>query len=471
MGAKRLTAIVGAGGVVCLIGLTACGGSHPSTTTANQAAAVARTVTVTASSRTARSRAAAPVEQSASGATSSAANAAPSSPRASGPPPNELSATPVAGSPAKPALGHLPVSGQGLVLVMDQPSGPFAQQNTLIRQGIIVALDQLDANGGVDHHQVRLVTENLDGLSATALRGRLQAAGPNAILVLPCDSDSQSTLATAAAADRAVMFAPCDADASLADQLSTYWPVGMSGDEEAAGLVNVLEALGYSSAYVVNTPGSDYAASMTENFRAAAHANGMRVVGSGSVPLQASASDISRLAGAIRAARPQPAAVFSALPPPYIDSLAAGLVHDGVRAYVVGTSAMDTPSTLSSTDSSYLENATFPSYGFLRQTPQTSAFVQEYKARFGQPVGAFPGLGFDTVGLLEAAITKARSTTPAAIQQALLSGINDPGVALFARSYDSRTNHNPVTTVSVEKIYDDSFEPLQTVQPSGVPPA
>jgi hypothetical protein len=52
-------------------------------------------------------------------------------------------------------LARLSVTGRGLSVVVDQPSGPFAQQNRLILQGATVAVDQLNAAGGIGGHSCR----------------------------------------------------------------------------------------------------------------------------------------------------------------------------------------------------------------------------------------------------------------------------------------------------------------------------
>lgn len=375
----------------------------------------------------------------------------------------------VASGASSDASSH---AGKGLAVVIDDPGGAFAQQNRLIAQGVTVAVAKLNAAGGIDRRRVRLVSERLDGLSAPAVQSRLRAAGPDTVLILPCDTNSQTALAKGAARYRTLMLAPCDADASVARSLPTYWPVGMAGSDEAAGLVSFLRTVGGdTTSFIVNTPGMSFSTVMAGYFRTAAQAAGLRIVGDSSIPVGLSNADVQRVAKAISAARPQAETVFSALPPPYLDRLAAGLVRDGVHAYVIGTSALDAPLTLSDPNVSALNNATFASYGFLRQTPAASSFLQAYTKRFGRPVGAFPGLGFDTIGLLRQAAGKARSTDPAAIQRALLGGIDDGGAALFARSYDSPANHNPVTTVSVEKIAYGAFVPLLTSQPAPATPA
>lgn len=369
----------------------------------------------------------------------------------------------VAGGPSR-----VSVSGPQLVVVVDRPSGAFAQQNRLINQGAMVELAQLDAAGGLGHHGVRLVTEQLDNLSPVAVQARLKAAGAGAVLVLPCDADSQLRLANGAKAYRTLMLAPCDADAALARSIPTYWPVGMAGDDEAAGLAGFMQRIGYQDVYVLDTPGLTYTTSMTAYFRQAVAAKRLRIAGSTTVSLALSPTEIARAAAAIKASGQRTTAVFSALPPPYVDELAAGLARDGVHKVLLGTSAMDTPLTLAK-GASALENATFASYGFLEQDPAANGFLDEYRARFGLPVGSFPGLGFETIRLLAAAVSRAGSTSPAAIGQALSSGLTLTGVALADRSYAAGGDHNPISSVSVEKISSGSFLPLLTADPTDVP--
>jgi len=443
------------------LALASCGGGgHAGTTTSHDpSAAAAADPADGATGVTGAARV------SAVGATGGSSASPPATPDAA-----QSAADVTAADPVHPALSRLSVTGGPLTLVVDQSGGPFAQQNQLIREGVTAALDVLNAHGGVAHHTVRVVTESLDGLSGSALEQRLHAAGSNAVLVLPCDNNSQAPLATAASRYGVVMLAPCDADASLAERLRTYWPVGMSGSDEASGLVHFLVREGFGRVFVVNSTGLQYTSTMTAYMSAALKTAGIPVVGSSTVSSNLSNADVANVLAAVRVI--QPASLFTALPPPQVDKLVAGLVKGGEQqVFVFGTSAMDTPATLSSPGNASLQGATFPTYGFARVNGEATAFEQDFKQRFGQqPIGAFPGLGFETVGLLEQAIAKARSTQPAAIQRALLGGINDGGVALFGRSYHNPNNHNPVTTVSIEKVNADAFLPLVTTEPDGSPP-
>jgi len=370
----------------------------------------------------------------------------------------------VASSPAvERALRH----GSLTVVIDEPPAGLLTEQNRSIAQGAAVAVDELNGAGGLSGGvRVKLVAQNLDGLSASALQSRLRSETA-AVLILPCDTNSQLSIAAAASRFGMLMFAPCNPDAAAGSQYPTYWPVGMAATDEAAGLTGYMATVGYGRVFIVTSPGAQYVELLTNDFRAAAKTRGIEVAGSASIP--STTSDFSSLAREIEAVQPRPSAVFTALPPPFVNRLAASLHAQGLPQIVLGSTAMDTPLTLSSGSKSALENATFASYGFPRVSSSARRFAAEYRSRFRhEPVGSFPGLGFETIRLLETAVRKAHSAKPGAVQQALAGGLALSGVALADRAYQRGGDHNPLGEVAITKITAGSFEPLLATTPSAV---
>jgi branched-chain amino acid transport system substrate-binding protein len=361
-----------------------------------------------------------------------------------------------------------------MVVVVDQPPpGLFSEQNRSIAQGADVAVDELNADGGLlaRHIHIKLVPQSLDGLSPAAVEGRLRSEAA-AALILPCDTNSQLSLAAGASKYGILMLAPCNPDATAGGRYHTYWPVGMAATDEAAGLASLMGRVGYRQVFVVTAPGTSYVELLTSAFHSVAQKEGIEVVGSASV--DPTTTDFSGLAQAIKAASPSPTAIFTALPPPLVNRMAAGLLAQGVGQAVLGSAAMDTPLTLASDPKAKgpkaLENAIFASYGFPRVTASARRFAADYRTSFGrEPVGSFPGLGFETIRLLGNAVHKAGSAEPSAVQQALTGGIALQGVALAPRTYEPGGDHNPVGTVAITKIAGGSFFPLIAVTPGSVP--
>ncbi len=351
-----------------------------------------------------------------------------------------------------------------MIVAIDQPSsGLFAEQNASIAQGAAIAVDELNAAGGLARHiRIKLVPQDLDGLPAAAVEDRLHSEAA-AALILPCDTDSQLSLAAGAARYGTLMLAPCNLDPTTGERYPTYWPIGMSTSEEMAGLTSFMRTIGYGSAFIVTAPGSRYVQLVTDDFRTAAQRRRIRIVGSASIAM--TTSDFSGLAHTIEAASARPSIIFTALPPPLVNQMAAGLKAQGIRQSVVGASVMDTQLTVRR-NAGALEDSVFPSYGFPRESPAGHHFLVSYKKRFGsEPVGSFPGLGFETIRVLEAAVHQARSAEPSAIEQAFSRGLALEGVALAERRYQPGTDHNPIGPVAVEKDVAGHFEQVLATTP------
>ncbi len=351
-----------------------------------------------------------------------------------------------------------------MVVVIDQPSsGLFAEQNASIAQGAAIAVDEFNAAGGLARHiRIKLVPQNLEGLSPTAVEGRLRSEAA-AALILPCDTDSQLSLAAGAARYGTLMLAPCNLDPTVGERYPTYWPIGMSTSEEMAGLTSFMRTIGSGSVFIVTAPGSRYVQLVTDDFRTAAQRRQIRIAGSASIAM--TTSDFSGLAHTIEAASPRPSVIFTALPPPLVNQMAAGLKAQGIRQSVVGASVMDTQLTVTSNRGA-LEDSVFSSYGFPRESPAGHHFLASYKKRFGsEPVGSFPGLGFETIRVLQTAAHQARSAEPSAIEQALSRGLILEGVALAERRYQPGTDHNPIGPVAVEKDVAGHFEQVLATTP------
>jgi ABC-type branched-subunit amino acid transport system substrate-binding protein len=355
-----------------------------------------------------------------------------------------------------------------MVVVIDQPPpGLFAEQNRLIAQGASVAADELNARGGIARGvHIKLIRQSLDGLSHPALEQRLRGERA-AVVVLPCDTDSQASLASEAAGFGMLMLAPCNPDPTAGARDASYWPVGTAASDEAAGLASYIRNEGFGNVFVVSNPGSRDVQLLTSYFLGAAQSHGIKIAGSASVG--ASPQDFSSLVAQIKESHPRPAAIFTALPPPLVGRLLAAVTAQGNEETVFGTSSMDTPLTLTSGGAA-LENTILASYGFAREDAAARTFATDYRSQFHSiPVGSFPGLGFETIRLIEGAARKANSPEPSALQTALAGGLTLSGVALAERAYLARGDHNPVGPVAIERIGSGSFQPVLASTPKGAP--
>jgi ABC-type branched-subunit amino acid transport system substrate-binding protein len=355
-----------------------------------------------------------------------------------------------------------------LTLVIDQPTQSLlAVPNELIARGAAVAVAETNAQpGGL---RVKLVSKSLDNLSASAMETQLRAVGADA-LILPCDTDSEYRLVANAAKYRTLMFAPCNPDPPAAVKYPTFWSVGVAGNTEAAGLADFMARVGYRRVLIADASGARYMSPLTAYFRAAAKTAGLDVKGSVNVSL--STKSFPAVVKAVEAENPRPSALFTALPPPYVNRLAAALAADLPTGRnispttVFGTTVMDSPQTLSNPAP---EGAIFASYGFVQMDSAGEKFAADYqKAYHSSVVGAFPGLGFDTVTLIELAAQHANSSAAGAIGGVLAHGFAMPGVGLNGRTYTADGDHLPIAVVGVSKIFSGSVAPLTAILPTNV---
>src|ERR671936_2678143 len=161
-------------------------------------------------------------------------------------------------------------------------SGFLAVHDHLISNGAILAIEQINAKGGVGG-RVKLSLDLKDVKSDTAESVKVAReiiAAKDQVMVLPCNTDFQVAMAAVAKRSGTFMLSPCNADPTLGQRFSGYWPVGMAGNAQGAQLATYVKKLGKRRAYVVNAEAQLYVQTMAKYFRKAAPSRKIRIVGS-----------------------------------------------------------------------------------------------------------------------------------------------------------------------------------------------
>src|SRR5262249_47320220 len=110
--------------------------------------------------------------------------------------------------------------------------------------------------------------------------------GSTRVLILPCNIELEESLARAAAKAGLLILSPCNPDPKFGKRLARYWPTGTTGSAEAGQLVFYAHYV-YTrakTAFLLGAAHSWYARLMTDQIRAAAKRNNLRIVGRASVP-------------------------------------------------------------------------------------------------------------------------------------------------------------------------------------------
>jgi branched-chain amino acid transport system substrate-binding protein len=349
------------------------------------------------------------------------------------------------------------------VALLQPTSGPFAAHNLILARGVSVAVQELNAAGGIDKKvKIRLVGRQL-AANSNAIRTIASLGDKVRVLILPCNVDAASALAAAASKKGLLTLAPCNPDPRSTARLTRVWPVAMSGSDQVAQLVDYATNDKAKRAFILTSkPAPTYESALAGQFRTAARRAGMSIVGESAVALSGKPSS---LASVLRKSSAQ--IVFTPIFSPQAEQLIAALRAAHVTTAIFGTDAMDAGLDLSHYSESALKDVYFASYGFPRTS--SSSFFDAYRQQFHKlPVGSFPGLGLETVRTLAAAIAKAQSLDPARIDGAFAKGFQITGVALADRRYPGGGARQPIADVGIVEMIRNAYFPLVSSVPTPI---
>jgi branched-chain amino acid transport system substrate-binding protein len=349
-------------------------------------------------------------------------------------------------------------------------TGFLAVHDKLIEEGGKLAVDQINTTGGiVGKVKIKLIREDTksDPAASVGVANDLTAKHVG-VMVLPCNTDFQLAMAAVAKRKNQFTMSPCNADPTAPKAFPIYWPVGMGGNAQMAQLANYAKLRHYKRVYVLDS-NFLYVHLMAKYFKKAAPSRGISIVGTDQIPFGAQGfpQDYAAQVGKIKAVSPAPDAVMTGLFTPFVDTLAKEMRAQGLTMPIIGSDGMDTQLDLTSGGKA-IEGSAFSTFGFPTPGSNTAKLMAVFAKRFGSPDGTYPGLGYDTIKVLEAAVVKAGSTDPAKIQAALGKGMTVQGV-LGPYSYPGHGEHNPKTVVIVDRIQGGKFHLVLKSIPKNVP--
>ncbi len=170
----------------------------------------------------------------------------------------------------------------------------------------------------------------------------------------------------------------------------------------------------------------------------------------------------------LKAMSPKPDVLYVAAQPDDIGLVVKQMRQAGLTQPIVGGDGYDTPLLLS-VGGKAANNVYFSTHAYMAEdsTPAIVTFYKAYKAAYNTPPeNAFAALGYDTVGLVADAITRAGSTDPAKIRDALAATQGYKGITgSISYAPGSRV---PQKTVSIIGVKDDKLYLAAEVTPNWI---
>lgn len=197
-----------------------------------------------------------------------------------------------------------------------------------------------------------------------------------------------------------------------------------SDNLQAAALAKFAREQGYGTAYILMSPDTPYSQQLPLYFEEAFEKMGGKVVSEGSyIPGQ---QDFGAQTTSIKNLSPRPDVIMTAAAEPEFPIFISQLRAAGIDTPVLGSDAIDSPTTLALGDAA--EGVVYTSAGYPAPGGTLEKFYGDYVAKFGgdaqTDVSPYAATAYECIKLIEAAIAKADSTATAAIRDAL-SGIAD----------------------------------------------
>lgn len=333
-------------------------------------------------------------------------------------------------------------------------TGPVGSYGNSAKQGIELAVKQINADGGVLGKQLMLIVK--DNMSASDQSQTASAAlvangitaqiGPltsgNCMACSPVLIDSKIPLLCPAATAPMVTV---DTNGNTLDYVFRISFV----DPFQGTLMAQFAAyeFGAKKAAIFKAGSSDYGNNLADYFKTTFEENGGSIIAEETFEM--GDKDFEAALTRIKSKNPD----FLYVPGyyPEVAPLIKQARELGIRVAIGGGDGWDSPSIVDIAGHEALNNTYFINHYSSQDDPQVVSFIAAYKANFNEEPDAFAALGYDAVQILKRAIEDAGAADSIKIKDAL-SNLKDFEGVTGKMSFDEQ--HNPIKSGVVIEFID-----------------
>ena len=346
-------------------------------------------------------------------------------------------------------------------------SGAVASYGTGINQGVELAVDEINAAGGVDGKQIQLipVDNKSDGQEAT--NGAIKLTDKDKVVAIIGAATSGNTIAQVEIANnnKTVLITPSGTSMVVTvnekGKLNEYaFRTTFIDPFQGTVAANfALNELGVKTAAVYGDNASDYAKGLGAAFIETFEAGGGTIVKQESYI--AKDTDFRSTLTRIKSADPE----FVYIPGYYEE---VGLIVKqarelGIDVPLMGGDGWDSPTLVELAGAGALNN-TFVTAAYAAEDPDPMIqnFVKAFTEKHGEAPDGFSALGYDTVYLLKDAIERAGAVDSVKIKEALEQTKDFP---LVTGALTIDENHNPIKAATILEFVDGQMKFNSKVSP------
>jgi len=342
-------------------------------------------------------------------------------------------------------------------------SGQTSSFGESTRDGVKMAVDEINAAGGINGRQIEVVVEDDQGQPQQASTVVTKLINQDKVVAIIGEVASSNSLAAAPKAQEAKvpMITPSSTNPKVTQVGDYIFRVCFTDDFQGAVAAkfaaNTLKA---KKAAILGDFNSDYSKGMTQYFEKEFTGGGGQIVARQSYT-QTDADFKGQLTN-IRAAVPD--VIF--VPGYYgqVGVIAKQAKELGITAPLLGGDGWDSPKLFelggAALDGNYMVNH----YSTDDPSPAVQKFVAAYKAKYGAVPDAIAALGYDAMNVLADAIKRAGTTESAKLRDAIAQTKGFAGVTGSININESRDAVKPAV---VFELRDKKLVYKETIQPPG----
>lgn len=342
-------------------------------------------------------------------------------------------------------------------------SGDVAVYGVECKKGIDLAIEEINAQGGVLGKKLSLVSEDDEGNADKTVNAfkKLTTKDKAKIIIGSLTSGCSSAITTLAQAQKIIQIAPAATDPAVTNAGNYIFRVcfidpfqGSVGGKFAA------ETLNARNAAILYDVQNDYSVGLQENFQTAFTSAGGSIVACESY----SKGDKDFNAQLTKIKNANPDVVY--LPDYYatVALIARQLRAQGITVPIVGADGWDG---LTENAGNEVLNGFYSNHYAIDSTMSAvQNFVRAFNAKYNSNPNAFAALGYDAVYMLKDAMVQAGSTNTVAVRDALEK--TDGDYVTGRITFDEK--HNPVKSAVMLELVRDSDGKLTTVYKTTVNP-
>jgi branched-chain amino acid transport system substrate-binding protein len=327
-------------------------------------------------------------------------------------------------------------------------------------KGVQLALDEINAAGGVLGQQIRLITkdnQSKPGETSTVVRELITR---NKVVALIGEVASGRSLEAAPIAQRSgiPMISPSSTSEKVTESGDHIFRVCFIDPFQGKVCAKFARGLGITKAAILTDVSKDYSMGLTKSFKAEFPKDGGVITGEQSY--SGGDKDFSAQLTAIKAGNPQ--AIF--LPAYYTDAplIIRQARQLGITVPFIGGDGWDSPE-LVAVGGNSVEGCYFSNHFSNQSTdPKVTSFVTAYRKKYGNDPDAISALGYDALYILADAMKRAGTTDPAKVNAAIATTKDFPGVTGKITLDEHRNPNKPAVMLQVK---NGKFVYVETIAP------